>query len=305
MKEKFYYGGQAVIEGVMMRGRTNIAISVYRPDGTLDIHQQPVPNIYKGAARRIPLLRGILVFAEALTVGIQSLFHSAQVSSLEEEESVPAIMLWGIVAASLAFAVGLFFITPLLITRYLDIYISSDLASNLFEGVLRIFIFIAYLVIIGHFPDIKRIYRYHGAEHKVINAYEAGCSLTEAEVQAYPTAHIRCGTSFIFAVMVITILIFALLGRPSIWFSILSRIAFLPLIAAIGYEVTRLGARYSRSKAAKILLAPGLLLQSLTTKEPGNRQLRAAISALKAVIEADNQSSLAGTYTESSVSNSR
>jgi uncharacterized protein YqhQ len=305
MKESFYYGGQAVIEGVMMRGRTNIAISVYRPDGSLDLHQQPVPNVYKGSARKIPLLRGMLVFAEALTLGIQSLFHSAQISSLEEEEKVPALMLWGIVAASLAFAVGLFFITPLLITRYLDIYISSDLVSNLFEGILRIFIFIAYLFIIGHFPDIKRIYRYHGAEHKVINAYEAGCPLTEEEVQKYSTAHIRCGTSFIFAVMVVTILIFAFLGRPSIWLSILSRVAFLPLIAGIGYEVTRLGARYNRSKAARMLLAPGLLLQSLTTKEPGNHQLKAAISSLKAVIEADNQSMRTKTYTESSVSNSR
>ncbi len=305
MKDSFYYGGQAVIEGVMMRGRTSIAISVYRPDGTLDTHQQPVPNIYKGAGRRIPLIRGILVLAEAMTLGIQSLFHSAQVASLEEEESLPAIALWGIVAVSIAFAVGLFFITPLLLTRYFDIYITSDLASNLFEGIIRIFIFIAYLVIIGLFPDIKRIYRYHGAEHKVINAYEAGCSLTEEEVKSYSTAHIRCGTSFIFAVMIITILIFALLGRPSIWLSILSRIAFLPLIAAIGYEVTRLSAKYSQSPIARILIAPGLLLQSLTTKEPGNLQIRAAISALNAVIEVDNQPSLTKTHTESSVSSSR
>jgi uncharacterized protein YqhQ len=160
-------------------------------------------------------------------------------------------------------------------------------------------------MIIGLFPDIKRIYRYHGAEHKVINAYEAGCSLIEEEVQKYSTSHIRCGTSFLFAVMVITVLIFALLGRPSIWLSILSRIAFLPLIAAIGYEITRLSARYSQSPVARILLAPGLLLQSLTTREPSNLQIKAAISALNAVIEVDNQSILTRTYTESSTSSSR
>ncbi|GAI49182.1 unnamed protein product, partial [marine sediment metagenome] len=200
----------------------------------------------------------------------------------------PTAALWGIVAASMAFAVALFFITPLLATRYFDIYIASDLISNLIEGLLRIGIFIAYLKLIGLFPDIKRVFAYHGAEHKVVNAYEAGCPLELEAIKSYPTAHARCGTSFIFAVLIIAILVFALLGRPSLWLTILSRIILLPVIAALGYEVTRFLARYSKSILSRILLAPGLRLQTMTTREPDDSQLEAAISALNEVIEADN-----------------
>ena len=143
---------------------------------------------------------------------------------------------------------------------------------------------------IGLFADVRRIFGYHGAEHKVINAYEAGCPLIEEKIENFSTAHIRCGTSFVFTVMIIAILVFALSGRPSLWISILSRVILLPLIAAIGYEVTRLSARFSQNPVAKALLAPGLLLQSLTTRKPDSNQLKAAISALNTVIEADNKS---------------
>jgi len=290
MAKPFYYGGQAVIEGVMMRGKKNTAISVFRPDGTLDVCSQPLPGIYQGIGRKIPLIRGILVLAEALTLGTRSLFHSAKVASMEEEEDIPLILLLGIVTASVVFAVALFFVTPLLLTRFLDSFISSDLVSHIIEGLIRMIIFIIYLTVIGLFPDVRRIFGYHGAEHKVINAYEAGCPLIEEKVENFSTAHIRCGTSFMFTVMIIAILVFALSGRPSLWISILSRVTLLPLIAAIGYEVTRLSARFSQNPVARVLLAPGLLLQSLTTRKPDNNQLKAAISALNTVIEADNKS---------------
>ncbi len=288
MAKPFYHGGQAVIEGVMMRGKRNLAISVRRPDGKLEVIKQPLANIYKGRLREIPLVRGVIVLIETLVLGVQALLYSAQIASTEEEEKIPTAVLWGIVAASMAFAVALFFITPLLATRYFDIYIASDLISNLIEGLLRIGIFIAYLKLIGLFPDIKRVFAYHGAEHKVVNAYEAGCPLELEAIKSYSTAHARCGTSFIFAVLIIAILVFALLGRPSLWLSILSRIILLPVIAALGYEVTRLGARYSKSILSRILLAPGLMLQAMTTREPDDSQLEAAISALNEVIEADN-----------------
>jgi uncharacterized protein YqhQ len=290
MTQPFYYGGQAVIEGVMMRGKKSTAISVFRPDGTLDVYSQPLPGIYQGIGRKIPLVRGILVLAEALTLGTRSLFHSAKVASMEEEENIPSILIFGVVAVSLIFAVALFFVTPLLLTRYLDSFIASDLVSHIIEGLIRMTIFVIYLAVIGLFPDVRRVFGYHGAEHKVINAYEAGCPLIEEEVENFSTAHVRCGTSFLFTVMIIAILVFALSGRPSIWISILSRVILLPVIAAIGYEVTRLSARFSQNPVAKVMLAPGLLLQSLTTRKPDRNQLKAAISALNTVIEADANS---------------
>lgn len=288
MAKPFYHGGQAVIEGVMMRGKRNLAISVRRPDGKLEVLKQPLANIYQGRLREIPLVRGVIVLIETLILGVQALLHSAQIASTEEEEKIPTAALWGIVAASMAFAVALFFITPLLATRYFDIYIASDLISNLIEGLLRIGIFIAYLKLIGLFPDVKRVFAYHGAEHKVVNAYEAGCPLELEAIKSYSTAHARCGTSFIFAVLIIAILVFALLGRPSLWLTILSRIILLPVIAALGYEVTRFGASHAKNILAQVLLAPGLMLQTMTTREPDDSQLEAAISALNEVIEADN-----------------
>jgi len=287
MAKPFYHGGQAVIEGVMMRGKRNLAMSVRRPDGKLQVIKQPLANIYKGRLREIPLVRGVIVLIETLVLGVQALLHSAQIASAEEEK-IPTAALWGIVVASMAFAVALFFITPLLATRYFDIYIASDLISNLIEGLVRIGIFIAYLKLIGLFPDIKRVFAYHGAEHKVVNAYEAGCPLELEAIKSYSTAHARCGTSFIFAVLIIAILVFALLGRPSLWLSILSRIILLPVIAALGYEVTRFGASHAKNILAQVLLAPGLMLQAMTTREPDDSQLETAISALNEVIEADN-----------------
>ena len=288
MAKPFYHGGQAVIEGVMMRGKENIAISVRRPDGKLEVIKQPLAEIFKGRPREIPLVRGIIVLIETMVLGIQALIQSAQIASAEGEEKIPTAALWGVVAASIAFAVALFFIVPLLATRSFDLYIGSDFVSNLIEGFVRIGIFIAYLKIIGLLPDIKKVFAYHGAEHKVVNAYENGSPLEVEAIKSYSTAHVRCGTSFIFAVLIIAILVFALLGRPSLWLSILSRIILLPVIAALGYEVTRFGASHSKSILAQILLAPGLMLQSMTTREPNDSQLETAISALSEVIEADN-----------------
>jgi len=288
MAKPFYYGGQAVIEGVMMRGKSDVAISVRRPDGKLEVIKKPLANIYKGRLRKTPLIRGVIALIETLVLGIQALLRSAQIASSEKEGEIPTAALWGIVAASVAFAVAFFFIAPLLITRYFDTYIASNSVSNLIEGLVRIIFFIAYLKIIGQFSDIKRVFAYHGAEHKVVNAYEDGCPLEVEAIKSYSTAHARCGTSFIFAVLIIAILVFALLGRPSLWLSVLCRIVLLPVIAALGYEVTRFGARHTKSILSRILLAPGLMLQSMTTREPDDSQLEAAISALNKVIEVDN-----------------
>ncbi|MCK4581332.1 MAG: DUF1385 domain-containing protein [Dehalococcoidia bacterium] len=294
VRKRFSYGGQAVIEGVMMRGRNEVAVSVRRPDGQLEVTRQPLAGIYKGRLREIPFVRGVIVLVETMVLGTKALLYSAQIASAEEDEKIPTAALWGIAAASIVFAVALFFVAPLLIARLFDTYIVSDLVSNLVEGSVRIGLFIAYLGLIGLFPDIKRVFAYHGAEHKTVNAYENGSPLEVEAIRSYSTAHARCGTSFIFAVLIIAMIIFTLLGRPSIWVSIISRVTLLPLIAGVGYEVTRFGAVHSKSIVARIFLAPGLMLQSMTTREPDDAQLETAIAALKQVIDADNSENKEG-----------
>lgn len=289
MARPFHYGGQAVIDGVMIRGKEGVAISVRQPNGELNIVRQPLSGIYTGRLREIPLVRGIIVLVETLVLGTQSLLHSAQVAAAEEgEEKIPTALLWGTVAVSLALGVALFFMVPLFTIRYLiDPYIGSALLSVVLEGLIRIGIFIAYLKLIGLMPDIKRVFAYHGAEHKVVNAYEAGVPLEVESVKNYSTAHARCGTGFIFIVLIIAIFVFALVGRPTLWIRILSRIALIPVIAAISYETMKFGAGHINNKIVRILLAPGLMLQSITTREPDDSQLETAISALNEVIEID------------------
>jgi len=289
MEKSFHYGGQAVIEGVMIRGKEGVAIAVRQPDGELNIVRQPLASIYKGRLREMPLIRGIIALVETLVLGTQSLLHSAQVAAAEEVgEKIPTALLWGTVAVSLALGVALFFMVPLFATRYLiDPYIDSNLLRNVFEGLIRIGIFIAYLKVISLIPDIKRVFAYHGAEHKVVNAYEAGVPLDVESVKKYSTAHARCGTAFLFIVLIVAIFVFALVGQPTLWIRILSRIALIPVIAAISYEIMKFGAGHINNKIVRVLLAPGLLLQTITTREPDDSQIEAAISALNEVIEID------------------
>jgi uncharacterized protein YqhQ len=289
MAESFHYGGQAVIEGVMIRGKEGVAISVRQPNGQLNVIKQPLAGIYKGRLRRMPFIRGIIALVETLVLGTQSLLHSAQVAAAEEGEGkIPTALLWGTVAVSLALGVALFFMVPLFATRYLiDPYIESALLSNVFEGLIRIGIFIVYLEVISLMPDIKRVFAYHGAEHKVVNAYEAGVPLDVESVKKYSTAHARCGTAFLFIVLIVAIFVFALVPQPTLWIRIVSRIALIPVIAVISYEIMKFGASHSKNPVVRILLAPGLLLQAITTREPDDSQIEAAISALSEVIKID------------------
>jgi hypothetical protein len=206
----------------------------------------------------------------------------------EAGDKIPTAALWGTVAVSLALGVALFFMVPLVATRYLiDPHISSAILSSIFEGLIRIGIFIAYLRLIGLIPDIRRVFAYHGAEHKVINAYDAGIPLDLESVKTHSTAHTRCGTAFLFIVLVVAIFVFALVGQPTLWVRILSRIALIPVIAAISYEIMKLGAAHSNNRMVRILLAPGLFLQTMTTRDPDDGQIETALSALNEVIEID------------------
>jgi len=237
--------------------------------------------------RKTPLVRGIIVLIEALVLGIKTLLYSANVSLEEEEEEISGWLVWALVAVSLVLAVGLFFIAPLFLTRLANPYITSSLVFHLIEGFVRLAIFIAYLRLMILVPDIKRVFAYHGAEHKTVNAYEDGVPLEVEAIKGYSTAHVRCGTSFIFAVLIIAILVFALVGRPSVWLMVLSRIILIPVIAALGYEVIYFGARHTKNVLVRAIMAPGLWLQALTTREPDDGQLEVALSALKKVVEID------------------
>ena len=287
MAKRLRYGGQAVIEGVMMRGQKTVVTAVRRPSGELALDTQPLATIYTGRMRKAPLIRGIIVLIETLALGIKTLLYSANVSLEEEEEKVSGGLAWVMVAISVALVVALFFIAPLFLTKLLDPYINSSLVFHLIEGCFRLAIFIAYLKVMTLFPDIRRVFAYHGAVHKAINAYEDGAPLEVEAARGYSTAHRRCGTSFLFVVVIIAIVVFALIGLPSVWLMLLARIILIPVIAALGYEIIYFGAAHSNNAVVRAIMAPGLLLQSLTTREPDDSQLEVALSALKRLVEVD------------------
>lgn len=285
MPEKHYYGGQAVIDGVMMRGQKTLVTAVRHPKGEVVTDVQTLSPMYSGAARRMPFVRGVIVMIESLVLGIKSLMFSANVSLEEEEEKVSGGMIWLILVLALGLVVGLFFILPLLLTKLL--HIQSSILFNLVDGLIRIAFFVIYLRLMGLMKDLKRVFAYHGAEHKTVNAYEAGVPLQVESVRRYSTAHVRCGTSFLFAVVIISVLVFALAGLHATWLMILSRIVLVPVIAGISYEIIYFAGRHSDNVIARIVSSPGLWLQSLTTREPDDSQIEVAIAALNKVIESE------------------
>jgi uncharacterized protein YqhQ len=287
-KEKpFFYGGQAVMGGIMIRGRNSTAMAVRKPDGTINVSSRPLATLYKGKWRDIPFVRGIIALIESVVLGTSCLMYSAQIITEDEDEKITPGMLWGSVILGVVLAVALFFVLPLLLVRFFDSFIPSSLVSNLIEGIIRIVFFIIYLALIGRMQDIREIFAYHGAEHMSVNAFEAGAPLDVDSVRKYSTAHTRCGTSFLLIVLVLAIIVFALLGRPSIWISIMWRIVLIPVIAAIGYELIKFEANYSRNWFVHLILTPGLWLQSMTTRKPSDSQLEVAITAMKKALETD------------------
>jgi uncharacterized protein YqhQ len=289
------YGGQAVMEGVMMRGSKSLAVAVRQPDGQVSIHTEALnPKIYAGTVSKIPFLRALTSLWDVVVLGIRTLMYSAEVS-LGPEESVEfnGPVAWGTVAVSFALGIGIFFVGPLLLVGLIDRYIDSAFLSNVIEGVIRMVIFVAYLWLIGLVPDIRRVFAYHGAEHKTINAYEAGAELTPREVARYSTSHYRCGTAFLLSVMVISILIFALLGRPPMILRLLSRIVLIPVVAGVAYEYIKFTNRYRHNPIIRALAAPNLALQKLTTREPDLSMLEVSIAALEHVLETEHNLSTA------------
>lgn len=283
----FRYGGQAVYEGVMIRGQKTMATAVRTGSGAITTNSRVLSNLYKGKARQTPFVRGIIVLLETLVLGTQVLMKSANMALGEDEEEIPSGLIWGTVVVGLAMGIGLFFVAPLLIAKYLIFPYTSPFLGNVYEGILRIAMFIAYLRLTRMLKDVRRVYAYHGAEHKAINAYEQGVNLEVSAVKAFSTAHTRCGTSFLLIVLVVAILVYSLAGRPALWMTIASRVVLLPVIVAIGYELVRAAADHPHNRVVQALLAPGLALQSLTTAEPDDGQLEVALVALKAALAAD------------------
>jgi uncharacterized protein YqhQ len=289
---KFYYGGQAVLEGVMMRGRKSMAVAVRGPDGKINVHEEPLTAaIYTKKWGQWPFVRGVSMLWDALGLGMRALLWSADVAMGGEEggEEIKFTgpMAWTTVASSLVVAVGLFFLLPTLVAKWITPLAAGGLAVSLVEGVIRLGLFLLYLWGIGFMPDIRRVFAYHGAEHKTINAYEAGAPLTPDSVARFSTSHTRCGTSFLLSVMVIAILVFAPFHFDNIILRLLSRIVLIPVVAGIASEFLRFTAARVEQPIVRAIITPGLMLQRLTTREPDATMLECAIAALHPVLAAD------------------
>jgi len=268
-----------------MRGQKVMVTAIRRPNGEIGIYPENLSQIYTGRWRKTPFVRGILVLVESLVLGIQTLMHSANVALEEEKTRLTGWATWAILLPALAFAVALFFLLPLFITRIFDQYINSSITFNLVEGLIRLGVFIAYLKAVSMMKDIRRVFAYHGAEHKAVNTYEDKAPLEVESARKYSTANPRCGTSFLFAVLIIAIIVFSLVGKPGLGLMVLSRILLVPVIAALGYEFIYFTSRHPTNPVMKLLLKPGMWLQSLTTQQPDDQQLEVALAALKKVIE--------------------
>ena len=273
----------------MIRGRSSVVTAVRRPSGEVVLDVKPVPSIYTSRLRRIPLVRGVIVLIEAMVLGIKSLLHSANIAMEEEVEEIPTKVIWGMMASAAILVVVLFFIAPLFLTKLVNAYIPNSLLFQLIEGVIRLAIFIGYLKVISLMPDIKRVFTYHGAEHKAVNAYEAGVPMEVDAIKKYSRAHVRCGTSFLFVVLIVAIVLFTFVGRQVLWLMVLSRVVLIPVIMALGYELIQFGARHTGNRLVRILLSPGLRLQSMTTGEPDDKQLEVAIAAMNKAVEIDRE----------------
>lgn len=284
------YGGQALIEGVMMRGRDNVAIAVRRSDDDISCKLEGIKSVAdKLPILKKPFLRGTVALIEALVLGIKALTYSANESAGCEEEELSKGEIAFTIAIALGLGILLFFIAPAVLAHLLNSFVVGSFWQNLIEGIIRISIFLLYVLGISKLKDIKRVFQYHGAEHKVIHTYEAGEDLVVENCRKFTTLHPRCGTSFLLIVMVLSILVFSLFGVNVFWWRILSRIILLPVIAGLSYEILKFAGAHTDKPIMKVLNWPGLMLQKITTSEPDDSQLEVAICALKNVIEQDEK----------------
>jgi uncharacterized protein YqhQ len=287
MGKPFNYGGQAVIEGVMMRGRKHMTLAVRAPNGEIVLHTEPLnPRIYSSFINKVPFLRGFTLLWDALVLGMRTLMLSADIAMGEEEEvEFSGPVAWGSIAVSLTLAIAIFFVGPLMFISLVERFVYVPLlVQYIIEGCVRLALFLGYIWAIGFIEDIKRVFAYHGAEHKAINAYEQNVELAPEKVSQCSIVHPRCGTAFLLIVMVISIFVFALVGDPALWLKIVSRIVLIPVIAGIAYEFLKFSAAHQQNPIIKVLIAPGLALQRMTTRDPDLSMLEVSIAALKKLL---------------------
>jgi uncharacterized protein YqhQ len=287
---RFNYGGQALIEGVLMRGRDAIAVAFRHPEGQIVWASEPLTSGVHGTRlAKAPLVRGLVVLYETLIVGTRWLIRSANIQAsadgLELGRGSVALML----LITLGLGVGVFFLLPLWVASVAAANVEAGWVQHLIEGIVRVGIFLGYLALISRTPDIRRVFEYHGAEHMTIHALEHGDPLTVDKVRQYPTAHPRCGTEFLVVVILLSILLFSLVGRQDAAVMVGSRIVLIPVIAAIGYELLRLGARFRSNPVVKVLMSPGILVQKITTKQPSDDQIEVAIVSMEQALLADGE----------------
>lgn len=288
------YGGQAVIEGVMMRGQKAYAVAMRAPDGSIAVHTEKLANVYQSVIARIPFLRGSILLWDALGLGMRALTLSANTQTGEDEKlEGPALYLT--LGLSLAMGVGLFFLLPAGLGGWAEhVLTKNDPTSglwigNLLEGVLRLVFLIGYIWGISFMPDVKRLFMYHGAEHKTINAFEAGAELTPEIVANYPIEHARCGTAFLLTLVLLSILVFTLLGPMPILWRLVSRILFIPILAGIALEYIRWTANHLDNPIVQLLIKPNLALQHLTTRTPDLSMLEVAIQSFQSMRKAEQE----------------
>ncbi len=291
-------GGQAVLEGVMMRGVSVWAVAVRTPEGGIEVESQPlVPWARRHRIWRVPVIRGVVALGESLKIGFKALAISANAQMEEDEEGEKEEIggfVWGLtIAFSLLLAIGLFFVVPVGLTSLIKDQLGSPFLFWLVEGLLRTGIFIGYIVAISKMSDLRRVFEYHGAEHKTISCYEAEDELVPARAKLYSRLHPRCGTSFLLIVMVVAIFVFAPLGLPAWYWLVISRIVGIPVIAGLSYEVIKWAGKNRRKAWVRGVMWPGLMLQNLTTREPDLDQLAVAIAAMEAVLAEESPEALA------------
>ena len=281
---KLSYGGQALIEGVMMCGKEHIAMAVRKGDGTISCEIEKRKSISdRFKFLKWPFVRGTVSLIESLVLGFKALTYSANESAESEEEELSAGEMAFSVILALVLGIGLFFLLPAVLAHFTKAYVTSSFMQNLLEGAIRVAIFIGYIVAISKMKEIARVFQYHGAEHKTIHAYEADVELTPENCRQFTTLHPRCGTSFMFIVMVISIFVFSLVGVENVWWRLLSRVVLLPVVAGVSYELLKFTGRHIDNPIVRALSWPGLSLQKLTTKEPDDEMLEVAIRSLQAV----------------------
>jgi uncharacterized protein YqhQ len=284
------YGGQAVIEGVMMRGQKAYAVAMRAPDGSIAVHTEKLAEVYRSGITKVPFLRGVILLWDALGLGMRALTLSANTQSGENEKlEGPALYLT--LAFSLTVSIGLFFLLPAGIGGWAEHALAQTTSAlwigNLVEGLLRLLILIGYIWVIGFMPDIRRVFQYHGAEHKTINAFEAGAELTPEVVANYPIEHPRCGTAFLLTLVLLSILVFTALGPMSIVWRLVTRVLFIPILAGIAVEYIRWTANHLGNPIVKMLIKPNLALQLLTTRPPDLAMLEVAIASFQSMRKAE------------------